>query len=135
MGRRRDFPWGRWIRVDVAHHYLSVDRRWFNQNIRPFVLVMSISKQAKAIPRADIDARAQQIEDQFRKKSEEPTASIARREDTKIAPKPTADVSPARSRRQPAPAPLRSQAKGHGRAERVLAKLHARLEEDALRRK
>jgi hypothetical protein len=29
MSRRRD--WGRWIRLDVAHHYLSVDKRWFRE--------------------------------------------------------------------------------------------------------
>jgi hypothetical protein len=60
--RRHDFPWGRWIRVNVAHHYLSVDRRFFNEKVRPHVRVLTVSKQAKAIPRADIDAWAEQFE-------------------------------------------------------------------------
>src|ERR1700752_4927864 len=63
MSRRRDFPWGRWIRVVDAHQYLGVDKEWFADNIRPHVRVMAISKQARAIPRADIDAVAQRIED------------------------------------------------------------------------
>jgi hypothetical protein len=62
----RDFPWGRWIRVDVAHHYLSVDRARLpvvQRHVRPHVRVIKLSKQGKAIPAQDIDAVAQRIED------------------------------------------------------------------------
>lgn len=49
MTARRDFPWGRWIRVSVAHHYLAVDR---HQHIRPDLTIIKISKQARVLTRA-----------------------------------------------------------------------------------
>ena len=55
MTTRRDFAWGRWIRVLVAHHYLAVNRHWFSQQIRPELTVSKISKQARAFIRAEID--------------------------------------------------------------------------------
>src|SRR4030065_711595 len=59
---RREFPWGRWIRVSVAHHYLAVDRRWFDQHIRPGLTIIKISKQARAFIRAEIDEAAERVE-------------------------------------------------------------------------
>jgi len=62
LSTRRNFAWGRWIRVSVAHHYLQVDKAWFAKNVRPHLSVMQISRQAKAYRREDLDARAAQIE-------------------------------------------------------------------------
>lgn len=66
MTTRRDFAWGRWIRVSVAHHYLAVNRHWFSQHIRPELTVIKISKQARAFIRAEIDEVAERLERQSR---------------------------------------------------------------------
>ena len=62
MSIQPKFGWGRWIRADVAHHYLGVSRNWFAKHVRPFVPVISISTQARAYRKSDLDARAEQIE-------------------------------------------------------------------------
>ena len=72
---------GRWIRVSVAHHYLAVDRRWFDQHIRPGLTLIKISKQARAFIRAEIDEAAQRVEDSLRDgrpSSEERSNSMGR---------------------------------------------------------
>src|SRR6478672_11731712 len=66
VSTRREFAWGRWIRVSIAHHYLAVDRRWFDQHIRPSLTLIKISKQARAFIRAEIDEAAQRVEDSLR---------------------------------------------------------------------
>ena len=65
MTTRRDYAWGRWIRVTVAHHYLAVDRRWFDRHIKPGLTIIKISKQARAFIRAEIDEAAERVETQF----------------------------------------------------------------------
>jgi hypothetical protein len=58
----RVFDWGRWIRANVAHIYLGVDRNWFAKNVRPYVAVIKLSAQARAYRRSDLDARAEELE-------------------------------------------------------------------------
>ena len=62
MSERPRFEWGRWIRANVAHLYLGVDRNWFAKNVRPFVAVIKLSTQARAYRKSDLDARAEQLE-------------------------------------------------------------------------
>src|SRR4051812_36033121 len=59
---RREFAWGRWIRVSIAHHYLAIDRRIFDLEFKPHLTVIAISRQARAYIKAEIDALAIKVE-------------------------------------------------------------------------
>lgn len=50
-----DHP-ARWLRIGEAPSYLGVSRRWFDENVRPHVLVIQLSKQAKVVVREELDA-------------------------------------------------------------------------------
>ena len=62
MSDRDRIGWGRWIRANVAHRYLGVDRNWFAKHVRPYVPIMKLSTQARAYRRTDLDARSEQLE-------------------------------------------------------------------------
>jgi len=67
----------------VAHHYLAVDRRWFDRHIKPGLTVIKISKQARAFIRTEIDeaaARLENINRDGRPSSEKGESAWAERE-------------------------------------------------------
>jgi len=76
MTTRYDMPWGRWIRLSVAHHYLGVDRRWFDRHVRPYCPVLKLSRQARAFPREDLDIRAATLEYELLGNPIDPTSAV-----------------------------------------------------------
>ena len=105
MLSRHEFSWGRWIRLSDAHHYLGVDRRWFNLHVRPYCPIMKLSKQARAIRREDLDTRAARLEQELLGNALDPGPAVredfigdgrpvVEKKDTKVWAKPERVASP-----------------------------------------
>jgi hypothetical protein len=134
MSSRRDFPWGRWIRVSVAHHYLGADRRWFDHNIKPQLTVIKVSKQARAFIRAEIDEAAAAVETLFRDgrpSLEKGEYARVEREQAASQPMPKATKSStSKSMRKNGSRSASSESPSHTNVDRVLESLSAKLRSD-----